>query len=1008
MGVGLMERTAEQTAARDKLFERARMFQKDMAAKGRKAGSEIIRVVADDHIEMELVPVWNIPGKVKPGMFFKHRTTLLEVLVLGVHSDGYAEVLTLPDCVIKAIHCDALLQGVSSRPRLSLEELLDYVVRSLENPGSPVVFQCHWLASLFNGVTMPAFTDLPGMWAAVRAYYLQFCCGHAPALTLWARKWQEDGLELPSWLARLAESPATEEEQPWPGRGLDNDGLEAEFRECLAEIKDAVARVLARPLEPAGEHAGGDFGAMGDSGTYIVNGADVVILGKAAFEREAGYVDVVELDTTEIRTCHLSEIEPDSDRYDEEEVLEILNETDAGDARGTLCMIKLACWSAKNSGYERCLMLMAFYRTFHGEQRLAARHLLQEARKLYKDLEKGERSKASALAPELLTKKSEALPAPRGSVGAIMAYLREVASRDEAAEGIDANGGNGEVTPHAPPADIEAAQEIPPLSEPAPEPDQLVPPAPSPAEAPAPVPLGQTPTAPRGDAGGSTRRPLRFPSHEHRLIAMEWDLAPGTGEMAGKEFDTAVASTLGWLSDRLGTSLPREWGRGGHEIELSGVRIQIEADPSVFAVRMEHPDAEHQYRAWTVEATIIAGAGDSNGMVGVRVSAKDRVQADRPRAATPGLVDAWIKAPGLLVGGANVLVPTTIDSAEEFEVWDAAWRDRDAKYLVAVAPEWSCRSLPARLVANIRRFRMTGEAATLYSQRYGAVHDGQVHVFAPGAKGRADWALSDAKSVGRLIRLATDLRQRPDTPTFAKIRNLLRDAANRPRPAASAAEPEQTTSQMVEASAAEGNRLEEMQEMLDMALGDLDASRREVEEARAELAAMRAKVQGLQFQLQTKEPVSDAVQGYPEGLDGLAKWSSCLESRLVITDKALKAACRIAHQEPEKIFKSLEALAGDYWKSRFERDADAYARWNNFLTVNRLRWGPVGEAADLARYEGEYQAVWEGRSYTMSHHVAGSSSRDPTKAMRIYVAVDEERRMIVVGHLPTHLTNRQT
>ena len=35
-------------------------------------------------------------------------------------------------------------------------------------------------------------------------------------------------------------------------------------------------------------------------------------------------------------------------------------------------------------------------------------------------------------------------------------------------------------------------------------------------------------------------------------------------------------------------------------------------------------------------------------------------------------------------------------------------------------------------------------------------------------------------------------------------------------------------------------------------LGDLDASRHEVDEAKSELAVLRAKVQGLQLQLQTK------------------------------------------------------------------------------------------------------------------------------------------------------------
>lgn len=652
---------------------------------------------------------------------------------------------------------------------------------------------------------------------------------------------------------------------------------------------------------------------------------------------------------------------------------------------------------------EQCLKAIVLYRTTYPNFRQAAKAFFQQARTLFKTLSKAERSKVAGLAPEILQAKGSSIPEPRASGRQIMDYLHacrhQTLPPQTSAETPSTSDSPSPVAPATP------STAPPPADEPTPLPPQaLTPVAPTPSQASEDKP-----------AFTSRARPLRFPSFDYRLIAMEWDLAPSSDGRPA--FDAAVASTLGWLSSRLGTTLPAEWGRGGHEIELSGVRIQIEADTSVFAVRMEHPDQEHIFRTWIVEANIIAGGEVSHGMVGVRVSVKDRTKADPPRPSTPGLVEAWMRSPGLLVAGARIDDVTVIDSLTDFEEWDAAWRQPGATHLVLVSPDWAPRPLPARLLANVRRYTMRGPAAAAYEQRYGMANHGHVHVFSPGTLGRANWDVQDQKSLGGLIKAATDLRQRPATPTFNNIRALLREATNaaasKPAPISApdtAIEPasDPAPARPVDAAALTDNRVDELQQMLDIALGDLDASRHEVDEAKSELAVLRAKVQGLQLQLQTKGLALSVAPSYPDNLNGLAEWAPHLEPRLVVSDKAIKSASRIDHSDPQKVFRALQALASDYWASRFEHDADAFSRWTDFLTQNRLRWGPVGEAADLQRYEGEYQAVWEGRSYTMTHHVAGSSSRDPTKALRIYVSIDEERRAIVVGHLPTHLTNRQT
>ena len=73
-----------------------------------------------------------------------------------------------------------------------------------------------------------------------------------------------------------------------------------------------------------------------------------------------------------------------------------------------------------------------------------------------------------------------------------------------------------------------------------------------------------------------------------------------------------------------------------------------------------------------------------------------------------------------------------------------------------------------------------------------------------------------------------------------------------------------------------------------------------------------------------------------------------------------------------------------------------------------VRISPSGDAVDMRQYEKEYRVRWEGKQYKLDMHLAGSDSRDKRRGLRIYFAWDGEQELVVVGHLPTHLTNVHT
>ena len=59
---------------------------------------------------------------------------------------------------------------------------------------------------------------------------------------------------------------------------------------------------------------------------------------------------------------------------------------------------------------------------------------------------------------------------------------------------------------------------------------------------------------------------------------------------------------------------------------------------------------------------------------------------------------------------------------------------------------------------------------------------------------------------------------------------------------------------------------------------------------------------------------------------------------------------------------------------------------------------------------GEYHFTHEGVTYLMDKHLRGAESlhNDHTRLLRIYYTWDEEQRRVLIGHMPTHLTTRDS
>jgi hypothetical protein len=144
-------------------------------------------------------------------------------------------------------------------------------------------------------------------------------------------------------------------------------------------------------------------------------------------------------------------------------------------------------------------------------------------------------------------------------------------------------------------------------------------------------------------------------------------------------------------------------------------------------------------------------------------------------------------------------------------------------------------------------------------------------------------------------------------------------------------------------------------------------------------------------------------------LDEIEEWAEeNMTGRLVITPRAARAAQASHHLEPELIYKCLLLLGTDYWDMKVEGGSELMERCRASEAALGVRVSPSGDAATMRKYEGEYNVLWEGKRYNLDMHLAGSDSHDKQRGLRIYFSWDADQQLVVVGHLPTHLTNTLT
>lgn len=489
----------------------------------------------------------------------------------------------------------------------------------------------------------------------------------------------------------------------------------------------------------------------------------------------------------------------------------------------------------------------------------------------------------------------------------------------------------------------------------------------------------------------------------HRIVEIEWDArADAISELQ--------QITFAWLEDKLGTSMPTRWREGNHEFNHHSLRLETEFLGGLFAFRFEHPDGRIAGRRWRVEGTLIRN-GDQGG-AGIRLIAVDHSKnlGDVPYSV-PGIAQRWLSTGKLLSIKRDPREVWLLQSSMDFFAFRNIAGDKLRAVGFLVTAGSTCPDIPPHLVGTTVHAHLEESQAGQYAKRFGvAPAEGEVHLFPSMAAAPTTMPFASAGEMEAAIRAATARKVR--LPEFSEVRQQIRaaqvDTARRQGSASAASmgpvaeADEQMVVSKVDTDA---------EEMLAIAQDDLELAHQKLARADSDLREALHTIRALKLRLGDEVvdvPAESAT--LPESFDHLPRFAKTLRPRVVVSARAIKAAneCKDTFQEQTLVFTTLQALSDHYWEMRFG-DRDGHLKhWQDFLRDNHLTFGPVGMAVDSSKYGPAYRVKVDGHTYPLDLHVQGSSTRDPSRCLRVYLHADETKQRVLIGHLPSHLDNRMS
>ncbi len=192
-------------------------------------------------------------------------------------------------------------------------------------------------------------------------------------------------------------------------------------------------------------------------------------------------------------------------------------------------------------------------------------------------------------------------------------------------------------------------------------------------------------------------------------------------------------------------------------------------------------------------------------------------------------------------------------------------------------------------------------------------------------------------------------------------------------------------------------------------LGELEKATEEAEYYKQENIALRLRLDALRAHLIRQNGESpDAEIPIPNNYKVMGEWvKEHLAGRLVLLPRAERAASKAEYTEVGMVYRALLILANEYRDSRMGtgtdkafRDALAQYSMDFSGSIDKCRAGQEGDAYYVNYPIGTSQRVF------LQFHLERGNRHENRYCMRIYFFWDEDTNQVVVGWLPSHLSNR--
>ena len=485
---------------------------------------------------------------------------------------------------------------------------------------------------------------------------------------------------------------------------------------------------------------------------------------------------------------------------------------------------------------------------------------------------------------------------------------------------------------------------------------------------------------------------------------------------------------LAWLRDRQRVLLPDAAFRGetfeldaSETFPVAAVRFD-----EFWALQFDKFDSSVPGRIWRTEATV--ATTEVSVLGGVRLTLLDSVHGLDFNPSVPAIVSAWLQGPGLRDYGVQLLERAVeVNDAASCQALSDLLLNHKRSRPVLVFTE--AKGVDAEAEANKAATRLAGLAhvclvrdphSRYLTDQFGrefSVWGGAIRTYNPGFDPFSDevpahppatreWLHRRFRSFDQfvevLLRSFTGFSLRrasadSDLPSFRTIKQ----ASLSFRLAKLESSPNDERARVLEEeNALLKQQIQEKTDEYNYADSEVTAAQTERDQYRAQIAAMRALVQRLEDQIgQTAVEVT-----YPATLEQLDEWvQATYPGRMILLNRAARAAKKSPFSEPALVYRCLDRLARQYVDAR--RAGEAVDELFQDLGVSLDR---TGDPNRLSQWKEKYFVPHRGVSRFLDLHLKRGSDHNETNTLRIYFFYDEDDEQVVVGHLPSHLTNSHT